>query len=186
MSLSVKDRGQAVATHRYILVNLMETLARWVPTTPEMEAKLLFGSHVWDLAQHADALGKRTHELRLPLQHSLAPAPEYVRLLDEVAGIEDTRKRIAAFYDVVVPALDARYRGYLAATDPLMDAPTVRILDRILADDARMIRESQELRSSLPELQDGEDGWASALTRREAGLRNLVAVANAEAAQQAS
>jgi hypothetical protein len=186
MTLSVKERGQAVATHRYILVNLMETLARWVPTTPEMEVKLLFGSHVWDVAQHADALGKRTHELRLPLQHSLEPAPEYIRLLDEVANIEDTRQRIAAFYDVVVPALDARYREYLAATDHLMDAPTVRILERILTDDARMIRESQELRSKLPELQHREIGWASALARREAGLGGPVAAVSAEAAQQAS
>ena len=174
MSLSVKDRGYAVATHRYILVKLMETLASWVPTTPEMEVKLLFGSHVWDVAQHADALGKRTHELRLPLQHSLAPNAAYGDLLDEVAAVTDTRKRIASMYDVVLPALDARYREYLAETDPLMDAPTVRILERILGDDARMIRESRELRESLPEVADGDAQWSARLGRREAAVRPLV------------
>ena len=53
--LTVKERGQFVATLRYVHVSLMETLAAWVPTTPEMEVKLLFGEHIWDVAQHADA-----------------------------------------------------------------------------------------------------------------------------------
>jgi hypothetical protein len=182
MSLTVKDRGCAVATHRYILVKLMETLAAWVPTTPEMEVKLLFGSHVWDVAQHADALGKRTHELRLPLQHSLAPTAEYRELLEEVAAITDTRKRIASMYDVVLPALDSRYREYLAETDQLMDAPTVRIFERILLDDARMVRESRELRGSLPELSEDDASWSALLGKREAAVRPLV-VAPAPAKQ---
>ena len=73
MTLNVAQRGTHVATFRWIEVRLMETLAAWTPTTPEMEAKLLFGAHIWDAAQHADILGKRAHELRLPLQHSSRP-----------------------------------------------------------------------------------------------------------------
>jgi hypothetical protein len=57
----------------------METLAQWTPTSPEMEVKLMLGEHIWDAAQNADALGKRTRELRLPLQHSLRPVDAYVR-----------------------------------------------------------------------------------------------------------
>lgn len=68
MILTVKERGQFVATMRHIHVWLMETLAAWVPTSPEMEVKILLGEHIWDVAQHADALGKRTSELRMPLQ----------------------------------------------------------------------------------------------------------------------
>jgi hypothetical protein len=169
MSLGVKQRGSAVATHRYVSVRLMETLARWVPTTPEMEAKLLFGSHIWDMAQHADALGKRTHELRMPLQHSLPPVAEYLTLLDEVDGIPETGRRISAFYDALLPGLDARLRAYLEATDELMDGPTVRIVDRILYDHARMIREADALRAELPALA-GQPGPTGELRRREAGL----------------
>ena len=90
MYLNVKQRGDHVATFRWIEVRLMETLAAWVPTTPEMEVKLLFGEHIWDAAQHADALGKRTFELRLPLQHSLGPAGGYVDLLADVARVTDS------------------------------------------------------------------------------------------------
>ena len=169
MSLSVKERGIAVATHRYVMVKLMETLARWVPTTPEMEVKLLLGSHIWDAAQHADALGKRTHELRMPLQHSLPPVEEYRKLLDDVDAISDTAARISAFYDVLLPGVGARLRAYLELTDDLMDGPTVRIIDRILYDHARMTRECEQLRAQFPALRP-KDRSADELRHRERSL----------------
>ena len=64
MTLSVRERADTIGTLRHIEVFTMETLARWVPTTPDLEAKVVFGRHIWDCAQHADALGRRTHELR--------------------------------------------------------------------------------------------------------------------------
>src|SRR5437868_23044 len=150
--LTVRERGETVATLRWIHVRLMETIASWVPTTPEMEVKLLLGAHVWDVAQHADALGKRTFELRMPLQHSLEPAPSYKELLASVAGVTDTAERIAALYDGVLVALAVRYRNYLDRTDRLLDAPTVRILEHIASEQARMIREAHELVGQLPQL----------------------------------
>ena len=42
---------------------LQTQLAEWIPTTPEMEVKVLFGRHVWDCARQADAFGKRAFEL---------------------------------------------------------------------------------------------------------------------------
>jgi hypothetical protein len=130
----------------------METLASWVPTTPEMEVKLLFGAHVWDMAQHADALGKRTHELRMPLQHSLEPCEPYRQLFANLALMQDTAERLACFYDGVLVALAARYRTYLERTDALLDAPTVRILHHITAEQARMRHEYQVLLDQLPAL----------------------------------
>src|SRR5215212_6736096 len=100
MGLTVRERGETVATLRYVNVWLMETLAAWVPTTPEMEVKLLFGEHIWDVAQHADAFGKRTFELRLPLQHGMRPANAYVELLQELGATGPTSQRLAAVYDV--------------------------------------------------------------------------------------
>jgi hypothetical protein len=178
--LSVKERGQFVATMRHVHVWLMETLAAWVPTTPEMEVKLLFGEHIWDAAQHADILGKRTFELRLPLQHSVRPSEAYAALLAEVAAIGPTPERLAAVYDVMLPALVARYRRYLEQTDALSDAPTVRIFDRYFADTARMIEAGRALREELPPLQLADAAWSEALQTREAALE-LVAAAPAGA-----
>ena len=173
--LTVKERGHFAATLRYVHVTLMETLAAWVPTTPEVEVKLLLGEHIWDVAQHADSLGKRTFELRLQLQHSVRAAEPYVAFLAEIRAIEPTPERLAAMYDVVVPGLEARQRRYLEQTDKLVDAPTVRILERYLADTARMIDGAHTLRRELPTLQISDRHWVASLQAREAKLELLAA-----------
>lgn len=174
MSLSVQNRAEFVATFRFIQVFLMETLARWVPQTPEMEVKILFGRHIWDLAQQADGLGKRVYELRAPLQFSLRPAERYVEALEEFARSETTPQKIHGFYDVMLPGLAARYRNYLERTDALLDEPTVRVVERILEEFKRMIGESGALRKELPELQLADKDWPARLAKREASEPNFV------------
>ena len=181
--LTVKERGQFVATMRYVHVWLMETLAAWVPTTPEMEVKLLFGEHIWDVAQHADALGKRTFELRLPLQHSLRPTDAYVDLLAHLAATGPTPERLAAVYDVILPAVTARYRRYLGQTDMLSDAPTARILERHLGDTARMTEACHALRQELPVLHAIDRQWLEALRQRETAISPLASPAGSVAVE---
>jgi hypothetical protein len=149
LSLDVRERGRHVATFRFVFVRLMETAAAWTPTTPEMEAKVLFGRHIWDFAQHADALGKRTFELRLPAQHSLPPAAGFDAALRELAALTGTAERLGGLYDRVLPDLERRLRAYLAAVDRLLDGPSVVICERILADVARQRSEADDLRRTL-------------------------------------
>ena len=175
MYLNVKERGDHIATFRWIDVRLMEMLSAWVPTTPEMEVKLVFGAHIWDVAQHADSFGKRTHELRLPLQHSLEPTGDYVGFLREVAATAETNKRIAGFYDCVLPGLERKFRSYLERVDPLLDGPTVRILERVLLDIARMVSESKALREDAPAVKLDDPAWLDGLRRREVSLSAVVA-----------
>jgi hypothetical protein len=174
MILSVRERGETVATLRWIHVRLMETIASWVPSTPEMEVKLLFGAHVWDVAQHADALGKRTFELRMPLQHSLPPSEPYRQLLADVAQVENTAERLGCLYHVMLPALALRYRYYLDRTDLLLDAPTVRILEHIGREQKRMIDESQDLLAQVPALVLGRREPLDTLLSREAAIDDFV------------
>lgn len=176
MTLNVSQRGSHVATFRWIEVRLMETLAAWTPTTPEMEAKLLLGGHIWEAAQHADMLGKRTHELRLPLQHSIAPAPAYVQYLDELRATKETTRRLAGIYDCALPGLRLRFQTYLSQVDQLLDGPTVRVLDRIFHDMDRMVAEAGQLREEMPAFRLGDAGWLESLRRLEAGA-SLVAEA---------
>ena len=186
MLLSVRERGETVATLRWIHVRLMETIASWVPTTPEMEVKLLFGAHVWDVAQHADALGKRTYELRMPLQHSLQPSEPYRQLVDDLAQIKDTSERLACFYDGMLAALAVRYRHYLARTDSLLDAPTVRIFEHIGREQARMIVEGHELLAQLPGLARQRCDALERLRAREVAIEPFVVHRAEPAAARAS
>jgi hypothetical protein len=179
--LNVKQRGDHVATFRWIEVRLMETLARWVPTTSETEVKLAFGGHIWDVAQHADSLGRRASELRLPAQSSFAPLAGYVRFLDDVAAIAESDRRVAAFYDCMLPAIERRYRDYVAHVDPLLDGPTLRIVEHILFDIARMKAECQALRDEVPAVASPDSAWLNGLRRHEAEIADIVVGRPAEA-----
>ncbi|MGH9458181.1 MAG: hypothetical protein ACRD2J_11150 [Thermoanaerobaculia bacterium] len=171
MSLSVKDRAQRIATFRYIEVRLMETVAAWTPLVPEMEVKVLFGRHIWDFAQHADALGKRTFELRQPLHTSRAPREDYLAFLGEIADLDATDARLGGLYEVLIPGLVRRYREYLDATDHLLDAPSVVIIERILTDLERQRRDGLALRQTL-----GPARWKDDRFRdREAAIREITA-----------
>ena len=149
MPLTVNDRARRIATFRFIAVRMMEIAAAWTPTTPEMEAKVLFGRHIWDFAQHADWLGKRTFELRQPEHYTLRPVESYAQLLEEIASETDTARRLSALYDVLLPAIERRYAGYVSETDALLDAPSVAIIERIVSDIARMRSEATRLRQQL-------------------------------------
>ena len=152
MTITVRERADSIGTLRYTSVFAMETLARWVPTTPDLEAKVLFGRHIWEFAQHADALGKRTHELRAALHYTPAPLPAYGVALELLRATDGARERVEAFYDVFLPDLSRRYRDYLAATDAFLDEPSVRIVQRALADLSRMLDESRETRAERADM----------------------------------
>jgi len=175
MSLTVRQRSQALATFRFVETHLMEMLARWVPATPEMEVKVLFGEHIWDLAQHADGLGKRTHELRSPLHHTLRPVEAYVAHLDAVGAETDTAKKLHGFYDVILPGLNARYESYLGSTDSLLDAPSVRLVESIMGDHLRMTAGSRRLRDEIEHLHLREREWLDRLRRADAAAFAIVA-----------
>jgi len=172
MSLTVGERAHRIATFRFVEVRLMEIVAAWIPTTPEMEVKVMLGRHVWDFAQHADALGKRTFELRERLHHSRPPSDAYLRFLEDVRALEATTERLSALYEVVLPGLAGRYAAYLKEADPILDAPSVVIVERILADTPRQRAEAEAVRREL--------ALAAALpgdlARREGSLELLAAL----------
>jgi len=172
MKLNVQQRAESLGTYRWIAVRLMRQLAEWIPTTPEMEVKVLFGRHVWDCARHADAFGKRAFELRAPLHYTLPAVRAYQDWLESLRASESAADRVCALYDAAFPALAERYRGYLAATDALMDEPTVRILESALTDLARMQADRTRLLAGVALAKPSID--AAALRARETSLASIV------------
>jgi hypothetical protein len=138
--LSVDDSARRIRNYRYAEERLMRLLGGWIALTPELPAKLLFGRHVWDCAQHADAWGRRLPELRAAAQQS-EPANDamvaFMEMLESPAGPRQTLERIAGIYVVLKPHLVTVYARHLASANPVYEPPTRRILARCLEEERR-------------------------------------------------
>jgi hypothetical protein len=152
MHLTITQKADTVGTFRFVFVRAMEFLAGWVPTSPELEVKVLFGRHIWLLAQHADWLGRRAVELRAKLHYERCPAGAYADAFGSVRSIASSADRVSVFYDTLLPDLRARLSAHMAAVDPLLDSPTVDIIGRILADFDRMGRDARATTAERPDV----------------------------------
>jgi hypothetical protein len=137
---SVDDSARRIRNYRYAEERMLRALGGWIALTPELPAKLLFGRHVWDCAQHADLWGKRLPELRAPAQQS-EPANDrmvkFADLLESAEGPRETVERVAGVYRVLKPHLVTVYARHLANANPVYEPPTRRILERCVEEERR-------------------------------------------------
>jgi hypothetical protein len=141
---SADHSARLLRNYRYVVERAMRALGCWIALTPELSAKLLLGRHVWDLAQHCDAFGRRLPELRAHAQVSEAANPAVAAFMDsleEPEGRDQTVERLVGVYSVLKPHLLATYRGHLAQANAVYEPPTRRILTRCIEDEERHIAE---------------------------------------------
>jgi hypothetical protein len=174
---SVEASAQRVREYRYTEERLMRMLGGWIALTPELPVKLLFGRHVWDCAQHADLWGRRLPELRAPAQQSEPPNEKFARFADLLAGCEapgDSLERVVGVYRVLKPHLLATYEAHLAATNPIYEPPTRRILERCIGEERRHVAAGAVVLKRLlgdDERRGRAEGWEARLVEalKEAG-----------------
>jgi hypothetical protein len=119
---------------------VMRVLGGWIALTPEVDAKLLFGRHVWDCAQHADLWGRRLPELRAKAQESEPASADVVALFARIETAEapgQTVERVGSIYRVIKPHLATVYERHLAVANPVYEPPTRRILLRCIEEERR-------------------------------------------------
>jgi len=120
----------------------MRVLGGWIALTPEVSAKLVMGRHVWDNAQHADALGRRLPELRAQAQISESANPAFVACFDAIEEAEqpgETVERLVGVYGVLKPHLLSTYEDHMRRVNEVYEPPTRRILARCAEDERRHI-----------------------------------------------
>jgi hypothetical protein len=138
----VDHSARLLRNYRYAAERSMRALGGWIALTPELPAKLLLGRHVWDLAQHADAFGKRLPELRAQAQTSEPPNARLVAFMDALEEPEQphqTVERLVGVYRVLKPHVLAVYLDHLGRANPVYEPPTRRILLRCVEDERRHI-----------------------------------------------
>src|SRR5690349_10943091 len=130
---TVRENSQRLANYRYLEIQLMEMLAGWSHTTPQLAFKATFGYHVYDHAQAADRLGERLETLRSQRESQEPGSDEFARLCERIWNLPDVVSRLTAVYRVLEPHLVSSYVYHADATDPLTDTPTVRLLRQLAA-----------------------------------------------------
>jgi hypothetical protein len=130
---TVRENSQRLANYRYLELQMMEMIAGWCHTTPQIAFKATFGYHVYDHAQAADLLGERLEQLRSTRDSQEPGSDEFARLCETVWKLDDTVARLTAVYRVLEPHLVSSYVYHADATDPLADTPTVRLLRQLAA-----------------------------------------------------
>ncbi len=139
---SVDHSARLMRNYRYVAERSMRALGGWIALTPELPAKLLLGRHVWDLAQHADAFGKRLPELRAPA-HASEPANQavvaFMDALEEPELPGQTVERLVGVYRVLKPHVLAVYRDHAERANPVYEPPTRRLLLRCIEDERRHV-----------------------------------------------
>lgn len=121
----------------YIKGRLAIAAAAFLPSTPEWEVKGALALHGSIDADHAEAIAARIAEMRQPAPSVTEIPDEALRAaLDEVLAATTTAERITALYGVVRPHLRRAMEDYVRRTNPLCDAPSVRVLKAVLAEEA--------------------------------------------------
>jgi uncharacterized ferritin-like protein (DUF455 family) len=132
---------QSLRDHCYLENQLLEMLAGWTLFTPETSVKIMLGEHLYEDAQHVDGLRARLLELRAR-QEDHTPSDELARLCEEIWKAPDTATRLAGAYLVLKPRLAESYFALARTTEPLVDAPTVRLLNQLGQQETRQVEEA--------------------------------------------
>jgi hypothetical protein len=136
VGLSVEDNVRRLLRYHWVERRLMQIAIARLTATPEWEVKCAFALHQWQDAEHAQLLRDRIGEMRHPVP-SLDAAPDDAleRFLGELARASTTAELVAGLYLVAHTRLAATYRQHLAATNPVADQPTHRLLRIALAEE---------------------------------------------------
>ncbi len=168
-AFSVDDSARRMRHYRYAAERSMRALGGWIALTPELPAKLLLGRHVWDLAQHADAFGKRLPELRAHAQVSEPPGPPFAAFMDALESPEapeQSVERLVGVYRVLKPHVLAVYEEHLERANAVYEPPTRRILLACAEDERRHVAAGEIILEHLitaPALRERATVWRGRL-----------------------
>ena len=112
----------------YAFVRLHEIFTARITAEPIYELKTAFSHHAYLCAEHVESLRTRVGEMREPpLGLEVVPDPNLEIVFDEILSAATTEELIVGLYEVALPALDAALGRHMADTNPLADAPSVRV-----------------------------------------------------------
>jgi hypothetical protein len=137
---SVKTNSERLLRFFYFERCLMQGLGSWTLSIPEFEVKLETGRHIFYHGDAAKLLRERLTEQEMGLKKiDSYRNPDIDRVIDEALSAEDAPELLVGIHLVLGKALETAYRHHIDSTDSMTDAPTIRMLKRILLDCGEML-----------------------------------------------
>jgi len=126
--LSVEQCVARLKRYHYAFKRLHQIFTARLTAEPIYELKMGFSLHAHLCAEHAAALRKRVGEMREPpLGLEAVPHPALEVFFDEILSAPTTEELLLGLYEKALPALSAALENHLAATNLLVDHPSVRV-----------------------------------------------------------
>jgi len=127
--LSVETCVSALKRFHYCFLRLHEIFTARITAEPIYELKTAYSHHAYLCAEHVKALRERIGEMREPpLGLDAVPHEGLQVAFDETLATPTTNLLLLGIYARILPALDRAMTAYRSATNPLTDAPSVRVL----------------------------------------------------------
>lgn len=190
---SVEENAKLLRRFFYFERRLMQTLGAWTLSIPEFEVKLETGRHIFYHADAARMLRERLSDQELRFPEIDAFRDEAVdRFIEELLCASDAAELLVGVHQVAGRALGVAYRHHIDDTDPIADAPTIRMLRRILADYDPMLDWAEQalaayIEGGIDEARLSEWRWhLQRLLRSIGGVTGLDAVAESPTSLRSS
>ncbi len=166
-AFSVDENARRLRCYRYAEARCMEAEAGWAASMPTIKVKLALGEHQFQDAWHAQWLGERLTGLREVRALDMAAPPmlrasyvdeppneAFAQFIEELQDADDELLRLTGLYRVLKTHLTVYYRHHMLVTDQVCDAPTVRILRMILAEEEQHLKWGQAIYEELADTRE--------------------------------
>jgi hypothetical protein len=127
-SLSVEECVRRLKRYHYAFKRLHEIFIARLTAEPIYELKMAFSLHAHYCAEHVAALRQRVGEMREPpLGLDVVPDENLAIFFDEILASPTTAGLLTGIYERAIPTLIAAMEQHRAESNPLADAPSLRL-----------------------------------------------------------
>ena len=160
LGYSVEENVARMVRYAWIEKRMMDMGLYWMNPTPEWEVKEALSLHLYLDADHTRMFRERVSEMRNPPPRmDVAPDAALDAFLDEVQAAQTTLEKLVGLYGLLKTELLAAYRQHYAVTNPLVDHPTRRVLQTLIAEETEAVAWGA---AAIEALTETPEAWAEA------------------------
>ncbi len=159
---SVDENARRLIHYKFAENVCMTTASGWASSSPLIKVKFTLGQNCYEDSIHSFWIGQRLPELRVTEQMARdvpptftwsnkaePPNEQFLKFVETMQLQQDQLLRLVGLYRVLKTHLVVYYRHHVLVTDPVCDAPTVRILEHILLEEERHVQWGQAIYEEL-------------------------------------